>query len=243
MAPDNLIDVFDDAERRQVLADMKDLLAPEGLFIFSTHDLGWLDSNSGPREWEVTSTRDELRKLIEKSPVELVKGVRSRRERKSNRKRLGPFQQRNGDHAIINDFPHDYSLLHYYIRRDDQERQLEELGYELVECPGPTGAPSVRAAPAHRTLCTTPRAPDVWADPIVSEPKTVPVPRAERRRIERRQAALHNLPARLSGWRSPPVAPSACHRAVTCDMQNRASRPDRPHCARFFMSQMQNRTR
>jgi SAM-dependent methyltransferase len=139
LAPDNLIDVFNDAERRRVIADVKELLAPDGLFIFSTHDLGWVDVNPGPREWEVTSTRSELRKLIEKSPLELVEGLRSRRERKRNRQRLAPLEQRNGDHAILNDFPHDYSLLHYYISRDNQERQLRDLGYELLECLGSDG--------------------------------------------------------------------------------------------------------
>ena len=139
VAPDNLIDVFDDAERRQVLADVRDVLAPGGLFIFSSHDLGWAETNPGPRDFEARSLGGELHKLIAKSPAELIQGVRSRRQRARNRKRLGPLQQFNADHAIINDFPHDYSLLHYYIRRDDQVRQLEELGYEFVECLGSDG--------------------------------------------------------------------------------------------------------
>jgi SAM-dependent methyltransferase len=139
IAPDNLIDVFDDAARRQVIADIREVLAPDGLFIFSSHDLGWAEANPGPRDFESRSLGGELRKLIAKSPAELVNGVRSRRQRARNRKRLGPLQQFNGDHAIINDFPHDYSLLHYYIRRDDQVRQLEELGFELVECIGSHG--------------------------------------------------------------------------------------------------------
>jgi SAM-dependent methyltransferase len=139
IAPDNLIDVFDDTERRQVIADIKDILAPGGLFIFSTHDLGWAEANPGPRDFESRSLGTELQKLVAKSPAELIQGVRSRRQRARNRKRLGPLQQFNADHAIINDFPHDYSLLHYYIRRDDQERQLQELGYELVECIGSDG--------------------------------------------------------------------------------------------------------
>jgi hypothetical protein len=51
-----------------------------------------------------------------------------------NRRRLGPLQERHEGYAIVNDFSHFYSLLHYYIRRDDQERQLNELGFELLEC-------------------------------------------------------------------------------------------------------------
>jgi SAM-dependent methyltransferase len=134
IAPDNLIDVFDDAERRQVIADVKEVLAPQGLFIFSTHDLGWLDANPGPRAWEQPSRSDTLRKFIEKSPADMIAAVRNRRQAARNRARLAPLEQRHETYAIINDFPHHYSLLHYFIRRDDQERQLQELGYELVEC-------------------------------------------------------------------------------------------------------------
>ena len=43
------------------------------------------------------------------------------------------MQRRAADHAIVNDEAHDYSLLHYYISRSDQERQLDQLGYELLD--------------------------------------------------------------------------------------------------------------
>jgi SAM-dependent methyltransferase len=134
IAPDNLIDVFGDAERRRVLAGMREVIAPGGLLVFSTHDLAYVDANPGPPEWEAPSRSSTIRKFVERSPAEIVRAVRRRRREASNRRRLGPLQERNADHAIINDFPHDYSLLHYYIRRDDQERQLAELQFELLEC-------------------------------------------------------------------------------------------------------------
>jgi SAM-dependent methyltransferase len=134
IAPDNLIDVFGDQERRRVIAEIRELLAPDGLFIFSTHDLGWHDTNLGPREFEQTSAVGTLRKLADVSPRRVLRALSNRREIARNRKRLGPLQQRHDDYAIINDFPHNYSLLHYYIGRDDQEAQLRDLGFELVEC-------------------------------------------------------------------------------------------------------------
>jgi SAM-dependent methyltransferase len=134
VAPDNLIDVFDDEERRRVLSGIGEFLAPDGLLIFSSHDLGWHEANPGPREWEARSPAERLRRALDHSPTEIVAALNHRRRSAQNRKRLGPLEQRHGDHAIVNDFPHDYSLLHYYIRRDDQQRQLEELGYELIEC-------------------------------------------------------------------------------------------------------------
>jgi SAM-dependent methyltransferase len=134
LAPDNLIDVFDDAERRRVLSGIREFLTPAGLLIFSSHDLGWTEANPGPREWEAPSRSAKLLKLVERSPADMVRAVVRRRRTAANRKRLGPLEQRHESYAILNDFPHDYSLLHYYIRRDDQERQLRELGYELIEC-------------------------------------------------------------------------------------------------------------
>jgi SAM-dependent methyltransferase len=134
LAPDNLIDVFGDAERRHVLAGFREVLRPDGRLIFSTHDLAYLDHTPGPREWETPSRRQTLAKFVERSPAEMVRAVRRRRREAANKRRLGPLQEWHADHAIINDFPHDYSLLHYYIRRDDQERQLAEVGFELVEC-------------------------------------------------------------------------------------------------------------
>jgi SAM-dependent methyltransferase len=134
IAPDNLIDVFDDGERRRVLSGIRDVLAPDGLFIFSSHDLGWLEENPGPREWEQPTAAQSLQKLLDASPARLIQAARNRREIARNRKRLAPLEKRHADHAIVNDFPHNYSLLHYYIRRDDQERQLSETGFALVEC-------------------------------------------------------------------------------------------------------------
>jgi len=132
---DNLIDIFDDSHRRKVLADIRELVRPGGLFIFSTHDLGWADRNPGPRSWEERFTLGKLaRKLFEKTTADAVRSIKRRAVVAANKKRLGPLQQRNHDHAIINDFSHDYSLLHYYIRRDDQERQLESIGFEMLAC-------------------------------------------------------------------------------------------------------------
>lgn len=133
-ALNNLIDVFDDGERRQVIASIRELLEPDGLFIFSTHDLGWMESNpTGPKPGHRGLT-DAFHELLDVSPGKVLRAVRNRREIAANRRRLGPLQAHTADYEIINDSPHNYSLLHYYIRRDDQVRQLRELGFALVEC-------------------------------------------------------------------------------------------------------------
>jgi SAM-dependent methyltransferase len=137
VAADNVIDVFDDAERRRVLADMRGLLAPDGLLIFSSHNLSYLDRADGGEPGSAPRDRS-ARRLIAKAtsrPLGEVAGYAKRLPRRiRNRRRLAALERRATDHAIINDEAHDYALLHYYIRRDGQERQLEETGYELLEC-------------------------------------------------------------------------------------------------------------
>ena len=134
IAPDNLIDVFDDRGRRRLLDDVRQLLVPDGVFIFSTHDLGYRDSLGA-----VPAHQHGLEKLLNSSPADVARIARGLRRARANRRRLGSLQERHDSYAIINDFPHDYGLLHYYIRRDDQQRQLGELGLELLECYGSDG--------------------------------------------------------------------------------------------------------
>ena len=51
-----------------------------------------------------------------------------------NHRRLSREQRIEADYAILNDEAHDYSLLHYYIARDGQDRQLAAHGFELLAC-------------------------------------------------------------------------------------------------------------
>jgi hypothetical protein len=131
LAPNNLLDVFSDSERRVALSQIREVLAPDGLLIFSSHDLAHIDSPPpGSQDYQ----RLTLGKLLNSSASEIARAAAGRLAGARNRRRLGPLQERHDHYAIINDFSHSFSLLHYYIRRDDQERQLNELGYELLEC-------------------------------------------------------------------------------------------------------------
>jgi SAM-dependent methyltransferase len=146
VAIDNVLDVFDDAQRRAVLARCREFLAPGGVLIFSSHNLASLD----PLATASTATRTSgggrtaklkagWRFLVSKPPAELPQLMRRIPTRMRNRKRLAPLQRREPDHAIVNDHAHDYGLLHYYIDRAGQALQLAELGYELLECLEPSG--------------------------------------------------------------------------------------------------------
>jgi SAM-dependent methyltransferase len=147
VAADNVIDVFDDAERRRVLADLRALLTPDGLLIFSAHNLEYVDGpgDARPRATPTGGRGRRIGQLLSKAasrPLADVAGYAMRLPRRiRNRRRLAKLERRAADHAILNDEAHDYALLHYYIRRDDQERQLAQLGYELVECLDADGSP------------------------------------------------------------------------------------------------------
>ena len=127
---DNLIDVFDDAQRRRVLADLRALLACGGLLVFSSHNLDQFDQavrtpSSRVKEAALAAAR--------RSPAGWIRTAIGLPAARRNRRRLGPLQYRDGDHAVVNDVAHDYALLHYYIGRVAQERQLADVGLELVE--------------------------------------------------------------------------------------------------------------
>lgn len=137
---DNLIDVFDDAQRRQVLGYTRGLLNPGGLLIFSSHNLDHWDqapARSG-------GVNDLIGAAVRRSPAGWAWMVGDFIVGRRNRRRLGPMQHREGDHAVVNDSAHHYSLLHYYIGRVGQERQLSELGLDLLdvlETAGPSVPP------------------------------------------------------------------------------------------------------
>jgi SAM-dependent methyltransferase len=144
LAVDSVLDVFDDSERRRVLSDLRGLLAPGGLLIFSSHNLARADTvaavaNLGTGARLLRRVRQVLSKPLIELGTALARVPREAWTRRRNRRRLAPLEVRGPDFAVLNDLAHDYALLHYYIGRDAQARQLAELGYELVECLDPDG--------------------------------------------------------------------------------------------------------
>lgn len=136
LAPDNVLGSFDDAARRRVLADIRELLAPRGLLVFSAHNLDVVKSNRQGNHVIAQERRTRaslLAALAQRSSLELLRTLPRIPRRLRNRRRLAPLQYRAADHAVLNDLAHDYALLHYYVTRDGQDRQLAELGFELLE--------------------------------------------------------------------------------------------------------------
>jgi SAM-dependent methyltransferase len=120
-APFNILDVVDDADRRRCLDAIHGVLRADGLFVLSTHNRA------------VEARLDEPLRLPGRTIPDTVSRLVHRPIWQRNRNRLLPLERREADWAILNDPGHDFTVLHYYIDRDAQERQLAEHGFELIE--------------------------------------------------------------------------------------------------------------
>ena len=141
VAANNLLDVFDDARRRTVLAQLGRLLAPDGVLIFSSHNLAERRRGTPDTRGARSALGRAAAILLGHSVLELISAARRLPARIRNRRRLAPLQRTTDEYAIVNDDTFDYGLLHYYVQRDAQERQLREAGLELIECLDPDGRP------------------------------------------------------------------------------------------------------
>lgn len=148
VAANNLIDVFDDTRRREVLAEWHRCLTPSGLLIFSSHNLAQIDAGTAtPQSGSRRRLASLAGRVAHKSPAEMMSAARRLPAARRNRRRLSGLQHKTADYAILNDETFDYALLHYYIGRDAQERQLVQAGFELMECLDPGGHQVARGAP------------------------------------------------------------------------------------------------
>jgi SAM-dependent methyltransferase len=137
----NVIDLLDDTVRRRVLGELTGMLEPDAVLIFSSHNLDAVElvAAAGPPARDglgghLAEALGALRRVAWTPPAEALLRLGRAPRRRRNRRDLASQEYRNADHAVLNDPTHDYSLLMYYIRRDAQEQQLAELGYELIEC-------------------------------------------------------------------------------------------------------------
>ena len=120
----NVLGVLDDPGRRRVLRELRRVLADEGTLLFSAHNLAFLPKLPRPAALVTRS----------KNPARMLSNLGRLPLRARNHRRVGRLERHERDYALVNDQAHDYRLLHYYIGRDGQSRQLEEAGFELLEC-------------------------------------------------------------------------------------------------------------
>jgi SAM-dependent methyltransferase len=120
----NILGVLDDLDRRRALRELNRILSPDGLLVFSAHNLAYLPRVAAPPRL-VTRSRN---------PARAVWNLARLPRRMANHRHLKPLQRFESNYAIVNDEAHDFRLLHYYIGRDAQAEQLAETGFDLLEC-------------------------------------------------------------------------------------------------------------
>jgi ubiquinone/menaquinone biosynthesis C-methylase UbiE len=121
IAVSNLLDAVSHEDRLQTLAEVHRVLAPGGLFVFSAHNRRCDPGHHAPHLERSRNPITQLRRM-----ADYVHDV-------ANHLRFRRLERSESEYALFNDDAHHYSLLHYYIDRDTQARQLRAVGFELVE--------------------------------------------------------------------------------------------------------------
>jgi SAM-dependent methyltransferase len=127
----NLIDVATHDERQGVLGELRRVLQPGGVLYFSTHNR---NSTDALRQAHHGPTLRFVR-----SPSRLLRAVAGFAVGAVNHRRLARHQVFEPEYAIINDSAHRWSLLHHYITRDAELRELAACGFEVLSVRGTDG--------------------------------------------------------------------------------------------------------
>jgi SAM-dependent methyltransferase len=122
----NLLDVFDDDERRQVLREITRVLAPGGVVVMSSHNRAYLDRVPSPWHLRVDGLRRGSLRGVLQFGADLVRAPR----RISRHLRLRRLERRTPEFALVSDGSHEFSLVHYYVDPVAQFRRFEEEGLE-----------------------------------------------------------------------------------------------------------------
>jgi SAM-dependent methyltransferase len=122
----NLLDVFDDAERRALLREIRRLLAPGGVLIMSSHNRAYLARVRGPWDIRVGSLIHGGPRGALRFAADVVRAPR----RVRRHRRLRPLEQRTPDFTLVSDGAHEFSLVHYFTEPTAQFRQFREEGLE-----------------------------------------------------------------------------------------------------------------
>jgi SAM-dependent methyltransferase len=117
----NVLDAVDHADRLRVLTAIRRLLAPGGLLVFSSHN----------RDWEGLGAPPHLELTVR--PLELLRRGADYARARIRRHLARRFEQHTRDYAVVTDEGHDYGVLHYYIARPIQARQLADHGYAMLD--------------------------------------------------------------------------------------------------------------
>ncbi len=131
----NGISMVGHEDRLAILRQVRRVLRPRGLFIFTTYNLDSPDAVAGFRFPEYDWSPNPAR-----AAVRAARWLRDTATGLYHRRIYRRHEVREADHAVINDRCHNYGVMLYYITLAGQRRQLEAEGFEpdapAFECTG-----------------------------------------------------------------------------------------------------------
>lgn len=122
VAINNLLDAVSHEDRLRVLDQVRRVLEPGGLLVFSAHNINCSEGLGSPRLRFTANPCAQVRNI-----GEYIRSV-------INHALVKPRERREAGYALLNDTGHRYSVLHYYIDRKIQGMQLRDCGFNLLEC-------------------------------------------------------------------------------------------------------------
>nr|WP_246389279.1 class I SAM-dependent methyltransferase [Microvirga mediterraneensis] len=128
----NGIDYVDHAGRLKILAEIRRVLADDGVFVFSSHNR----DTRVRRSWELShfvGTHPVITPLrFTKRAILYSLGIMNSLKNTRN-------EEQNETYALMNDECHEYSLMTYYISVPKQIEQVEEAGFKVTHVYGLDG--------------------------------------------------------------------------------------------------------
>ncbi len=117
----NGIDYITHEDRLAVLREIKRVLKSGGVFVFSTHN----------RNYTKIITKPVFETSL--NPLRLLQNTADFLSQKRNNNKLKSEQIEEHDYSILNDSGDGFSLLTYYITREKQTEQLNNIGFKTLD--------------------------------------------------------------------------------------------------------------
>ena len=133
----NGIDYVDPEDRPRVLAEVHRVLAPGGVFAYSTHNLAARPHTGfSPAKPHVRPSRPI------RAAVAIARGLAETARGYRNYRRLADRQRTSADVAFIIDGAHEYSILTAYVTQAHERRALAKAGFTIRTVLEPDGRPA-----------------------------------------------------------------------------------------------------